>query len=942
VLVFSNIGHAFAQLKSSTFFALPDDIKIKKDRIFQKVAFVSSEKKSYDIKIEAFQLSNDDSVKLYESLYKNILINEGVSEHLFDLDQIGSKIQLNPIFYEIISANKKYSAGAYVINILAFDLNSKKEVYNRRVLFSVDSTLDLSSGIRQKINRIILNEKYFNWVRKPKSFPNSESKLDQVNQINAKIHSKTGFEANPLLIKGKYYSELKHKNWFVGLYELRKVNELKNKIEAENFELKSDPTNFISTDFGKLPSINNQIKIYNNTAKKEINGEVTIQTCISNDQDPGSSLSNNYFDIQTSFSSKVGSFPIGVALYYTSLDNERQNTASYFRFFYNIDEAKSDIKKSIHVYDQKLQELESKQKGYALVYNEYLNRLNGEWTNLNSELVSLKASNQLQENPTINPEIANRLLLQNDSLSKIRMASSQAKKRDSINKVIELKQKKLELVQQKITKYRLLLNQYADRFKIDSTIAHKDGFNRKSVEDMSFKEMVNYANILLPDGKVKKFTSGLTHFEIGILNRYESKYTMSGQNLKGSSIGYDFGLASLSLSLGKTEYVSRSGAVESYSCLLLRSDFKKWKNQSFSVLYYNYSSPNDVLKSNNTLKNDFSIPSLAKPTQILSISHEGKIGNYIRCQNEVASSFKNAINTKELGFSNTAFKSELEINIPLIKSDVKGSWEQIGKNFENKSLPLNRAATTHQIYSIQSELFKSKIIVGVQYNIIRQEYASSMATNEKWGFDCRTNLNKRFPSLGVSYKPFTTFRSIADTNLIQQKPLLGSVWTAKSTYQLKRGNNVFRFVLVFNQNKSFSSDSMKIANQSVQTNFIYASKLDQISLNLGWLYSSSVVAENISQSHTYLTSVNYSRKLGQLWNFSAGTDLAIGRSKLERVSGNTTVKYQFKSQPIALNITGRYVHLNQYLSEDRNYGMLQLGIHWQLKADYKTNKTAEN
>ena len=951
-LLLTVTSHCYASNKDSALILLPDEIKIKGDKIIQPLSYSASVADTYKVKINSYQLGITDSTQLFASEYPAIILTKGVHKFSLELTKAGNQKFFNPVFQELLLTNKKYPAGNFVFNVQLIQPQTNDTIY-QRTLFIVDSLIDIAAGARDKINKTFKSKKIFQWasiIPKPKI--SSPITPEQISRVTNRIQQKSGYDNTPKKRGDKWYSSVYYKNWFVGYYEIKDLPSLKSKIDNETNQLNTDPSGFVSTDFGKLPSIPKQLKDLKKKKENEINGTFELTSGIGNGQESGSQLLNNYVNVHTALNTKVANIPVGVECYYTTMDKNRHNKASYFRVHYDIEEAKSELNQLITGYKTKFQEAEAKGSGYSMIYNDYLNKLEQEQNKLNNEITRINSLPSLKTNTNntassgsienFTSSLTNKLeqSAKDSALSKVGNTKA-SKEKDSLQNVVREKQQRLLQISQKIEKYQGLLDQYINRLKMDSALVNKNINKVNNSNDMSYKDMAKSASDLLPDGKVKKFTTGLTRLDAGIINEYQSNYTMGGQTLKGGSMGYDIGFSTISMSVGKTEYVGRDGSVDPYSCVLLRSDFKQWNKQKFGIIYYNYSASKKAFDGNQPIKNDLSIPSFSKPTHIYSLCHEGTILKNLNMQNELATSYKQGLNTESIAMSNSAIKSSLDYLFPKVNVAVQGTWEHVGKSFENQSLPFNKAASEHYTLATQTDLFHSFISVGVQYNLMKQETFATEATSVKWGFDIKTNTSKRYPSFMVSYKPFSSFRAYNDTSIIQQRPMTGSVWMAKSSYQLKRNGKSYRFSLVYNQNTTSATDSQNYKSQTIQANVIYLHNTNMISLNTGWMRMPVIRPEGTKISQTFTVSSMVSKKILKSWDVSLGEDLAVGTYGIERIGGNTSIGYRFKKQPVSMNLMGRYAHIEQAFDGNKNLWLVQLGINWQIHLKLNTNKESK-
>src|SRR5690606_4666715 len=133
----------------------------------------------------------------------------------------------------------------------------------------------------------------------------------------------------------------------------------------------------------------------------------------------------------------------------------------------------------------------------------------------------------------------------------------------------------------------------------------------------------------------------------------------------GIDLGYDIRIANIGASFGNTDYIGRSGDIEKYKVLGLRTIFKPISKQNIGLIYYNYAPSKNMFKDTSFFKPDyFSISSFDKPTHIRSLIYNGEIGKAIRTVGEYAfSNQKKAIESGINGISNLLLRSAYNFGI---------------------------------------------------------------------------------------------------------------------------------------------------------------------------------------------------------------------------------------------------------------------------------------
>ncbi len=727
---------------------------------------------------------------------------------------------------------------------------------------------------------------------------------------------------------GKEYAALYYKQWFLGRYEVGSKNEMLGAVRKEEDALKGNFSSLIDVNALGRNSVSKQVKGLNKKEdkKKQIDGQIDLLSNFSTGKETGSGQDNNFQEIYGDIGARVVGLPVRIEGFYTTQDANRKAKASYIRLKYDIDEAKSELNESIGVYKERFQQVSGLKNGINSSYNTYLNQLKGQKTALQREINTEGMASQ--------PEI------KIDTSSLVNRAGVEAGKADSSGKVASSKQKllekyqRLEALERKIEKYSALLQQYNDQVLVDSIQNYSKLQKLDNKEDVSYKDMAKAAIGLLPDGKVSRFIAGLTKLDIGILNQYESKYTAAGQNLTGANVGYDWGICKTSFSAGKTQYISREGDVEKYSTYMGRLDMKPAKGQEISLIYYGYSPSKQLLKSNNFIKEDIGAPSFAGPAHIVSLAYKGKVSRDLEIDHESAASFRQGDANKKIAKGNTATNTAVEYSINKLGASLKAEWEYVGKQFENQALPYIRSATERYTLGTQASFFRSFLNVGVQYNYLKQSAFSSTGYNVRWGFDVKT-VSKRYPSLSLSYKPFSTFRNYADTLAIAQKPMYGEVWIGRTTYQIKKKDINHRFFLMFNKNSS-NVDTQSYSTTTVQGGYILMNRKSSFNATAGYsilpFYDSTGGTSNQS---SIFCGIGITRNLSKTVSINFTEDIAFGSSGLQKTATTAGCEYRFVKKPLALRCMIQYNNYKEISAiEQQNIFSGQLGLNWQFKTNY--------
>ena len=188
--------------------------------------------------------------------------------------------------------------------------------------------------------------------------------------------------------------------------------------------------------------------------------------------------------------------------------------------------------------------------------------------------------------------------------------------------------------------------------------------------------------------------------------------------------------------------------------------------------------------------------------------------------------------------------------------------------------------------------------------------------------------SKRYPSINLSYKPFSTFRSYADTFQIVHRPIQGSVWTLRANYQFKRLKQVHRFTMIYNRNSS-SSDSAQYISSTAQIGYVYTKPSMSLNVSLGRIELPVNFIDGTGIVSSYITSAGFSTSIGKQLNVSIAPDISICSWGLQRISSSVGFNYKMNKMPIAFRMMLRYADykLNQFSDPIRVYAG-QLGMHW--------------
>jgi hypothetical protein len=214
---------------------------------------------------------------------------------------------------------------------------------------------------------------------------------------------------------------------------------------------------------------------------------------------------------------------------------------------------------------------------------------------------------------------------------------------------------------------------------------------------------------------------------------------------------------------------------------------------------------------------------------------------------------------------------------------------------------------------VNGTLFKSFLRLGVEYSGLLQNNLYSQSRNNQWGFDIST-YSKRFPTVYLSYKPFSTFRSFDDTLSIAQKPILGSVWSGRVNYQFRRNGHAWRTVLFYNRNNSLS-DTQQYTSELLQLTASYTLDKTTLNINIGSSHINTnvmPVAYPLFNNTTYLD-LMAGVPLSKAVYIAPSVDIAKNKAGICRYGVSSALSLNLKKLPFSIRTMFRY---NTYKLEE--------------------------
>lgn len=748
----------------------------------------------------------------------------------------------------------------------------------------------------------------------------------------------------------RFYSD----SLFMGSIGLPAASSFSLNHEREKQKLRAFASELTNTGLESMESLNSQFRKIGarQDAEKEISGDLFLGANTGNGQEPNAMQDNQYYELGGDISLPVMGIPVQLSGFYTSQDRNRQAKASYFRISYDAAKAKEQLNELISAFSGQYDNVQAKSKSYGMVYQQYiqslkteqgglLQQLKGEVSGLgNTDIASISEDKLKELLAEQLKDIEAKAKEKADSSGNVAGAKAYA---DSLKTQATAKYEqamrqyeKLKSYEEKISHYTRLLDQYSKMVHYDSLMAYSKVKDLKNIESMSTKDMARKAGAILPDGKAKSFLTGLTNLDIGMLSNYVSDYTQSGQMMKGIDLGYDIGVAAIGASYGNTEYIGRSGDIEKYKVLGLRSMFKPVAKQNIGLIYYNYSPARSLFKDTAFFRPEFfSISSFNKPTHILSLTYNGAIGKSVRTTGEYAFSnqkYEQAEQANGQGMlQRSAYNFAVETTIPKTSLNINAAYEYVGKSFENNTMPVLMAGTQRAKVGGDGIFFNSFLKLAVEYSYLLQSNFTNTGRNSKWGFTVATQ-SKRYPSVSLSYKPFATFRTFDDTLQIQQKPVLGEVWTGKLNYQVKRKHYSLRFTLVGNKNNSIL-DTLKYGSTMLQFATIYTTAKTNISTHIA--YSSINTGIQDAVLPAFNNSINVGLSGGRTLKtigINGSVDMGFNESGICKYGVGLNAFYRMPQVPVTIRVNGRLMEYKLNPADPwSNLLFAGLTLNWQLK-----------
>lgn len=894
-----------------------DQVYLDNHHIQQTLCYQATADTSADIYYSLFKFNSvTDSVLVVRNLTKKKTLKKGVSTVILDLSPKTKSDYLDQQFRHIVQQVESLPAGAYRSYV---SLVTGGDTVTGRFVHTVDSTLPPYSLLR-KIQKTLLpvTERKILGISLGQALPKGATgtiaqAVDRnYNRLARQLQSKglTAYKTQKgqTIITTVYYQD-----WYIGKYEIDGSKSVKNYLQSAASGLTGNsPVAGFQNDLENYQSIFSQARTSNEQQPDddEAVGTLILSSNLSSGREPNSEVDNNFQEVTGTINLPILGIPVGMEGFYTTQDRNRFAKASYFRIYYDVEKAKEELQELIGNYNTIYTQTVSKGQGINQMYQGYLAGLQNQKSGLLSQITSTYAVdgvNQLSTENIDQLQTTDTMQLIRDLVAKVDTSGKVSEKTQQLKAQYE----KLQALEQKIQKYTALLDQYNNTAFFDSTLAYDKLKNLQQGDEATYKQLAKSASGLLPEGNAKKFISGITHFEAGMLENSISRYTLDGQRVKGFDLGYDLGFCRVGATAGKAEYISRDGNLEKYTSYSGRVLFEPAEKQKIGLIYYGQTPSRDMGSKNNFFsKADIAIPSFWSPTHIVSLRYDGGIGKHTQINGEIAGSYKK---TGETGFNkafsgdNLAYNIGVTSAIPKTTIDLNARYETAGKNFENNSLPILLSGTTRYTAGARGVFFKSFLTLSVECNYLQQQNFTYQGNNMKWGFEVRTK-SKRYPSALLSYKPFTTFRTYTDDSIttVQQQPLIGSVWIGKLNYTVKKNGYSLRFQALYNRNNSII-DTIQYGGELEQFSCGYMTKKWMSILNLGRskVHTNQELPSQ-GQGNVSYGSLMLNCLLSSRVSLGVSQELGYAVYGFSKYAATLTGMYRLKKTPISLRATARY------------------------------------
>ncbi len=924
--------------------------------------------------------ASGDSILVCRKEQKDIALDGSLSTKQLRFTPSDGPAYYLPVFYNILRKAQTIPAGTYKVFV---ELKQDQSILiSKTFIHQVDSALPPTSPLRKELNSTLLPENKARIAGIDLSVQaravnniaaNTAKAVDRAAGKIDRLFKSHGLTSVTEKRNGKDYINLYYEDWFVGRYGIELSRSLSSQVQQQKDALTAPVASLAKNELEGYRSLLSQVRdlLKQKKEERELTGQIGLTGNWASKQPEYSAEENSYYELRGNVETTVQDIPISIEGYYTTQDRNRTVKASYVRVHYDADKAKGQLMDLIGGFKSQCAQTLTKGKGLEQIYGSYLDNLKGQEAGMVSDLKKETGVSDLNTGSLDTSGLKQKItasLMQKatdtaalfahgedscstDSLTRLQRTEDRTKHlADSANRVYRKALKRyqqLMALEQKAQKYYALLDQYKNTSYFDSTVGYDKLKDLDHADAATYKQLAKSAADLLPEGKAKKAINGLTSLDMGIFPKETSKYTMAGQQIKGLDGGYDLVFCQVAATVGATEFVGRDGSLDKYTAYSGRALFNIAKKQKFTLIYYGYSPSKKALNTTDQdtfFKNvDLAYPTFQKPVHIVSATYGGTITKYVNAEAEIATSFQQGSGEKitdKLNADNLAWHANAEGRIPKSTVNIQVGYEHAGKDFQNSTLPLNVSGTDRLQVAAKGDFFKSFLTLGVEYNHIEQHAFAATGNNNRWGFEVSTH-SKRYPSVSLSYKPYTTFRSYTDTLTIPQRPVLGAVWTGRGSYQIKKKGGIsWRFSAVYNKSTA-EMDTSSYGSDLLQLNAIYTTPKYMMMASTGIMDQTANGQATDVPAHVKTTfwMMSGSYTLSKQTSLSGGYDLGFAPFGFSKLGFNAGCMYSFAKVPFTVRVMGRYskYRLSDIIGWKEIYGG-SVDVLWRFKMKLKNPK----
>lgn len=719
---------------------------------------------------------------------------------------------------------------------------------------------------------------------------------------------KEGFKAVTAEKDGLHRLSIYYKDRLVGHREWAQGDDL---LGSASSRLPSMPSR-IPLDIGQQEPLFSQFREGERKEKakdKEMVGSLSMMTHVSDGQEAYGEQENNYYDLSGFLEIPVLGLDLQLEAYYTSQDWGRSAKASYFHWHYDASSAKARLLDRLSRYRRQYEQSSSSLGAMERVYQSPLSQWQGERQALISGF-SLEGKDFSVDSTGLYSAVLAGARRKADSLGVLTGSSVgdvEDAARQQYSKWSE-RWAKLRALESRILQAESLLGGWRQRQVYDSLLAY-DGLSDRSPEalsELSYRQLTEKASGL--EGGVGWFQKGLQRMDLGIFSHRLSAYTLDGQRLRGADMEYDLGAVDLGFTFGSIAYVDRQGREDRYQGYSGRMGVKSWEGHRTQLLWFGYS-PSSSLISSDTFFKEVAVhaPSFQEGmTHIVSVVHRGSWGEAVDFGGELATSVPSGDplmgNHRQ---ESLAWRFDLGGRIQGAGLEYRGEYEKVGQEFENHTLFMSYRGLERFRAALSGQWFGQFLSWEVDYHHLIQQQFSSTGNLSKWGFSLST-ASRRYPRFSLSYKPFTTYRSFADTSRIPLAPILGSVWSGQMSYQWKRQGDDWRFHSLYHRHRSLS-DTLYTGGDMAQVQLHYSRRGGLWGLMLGASQMTMLGSGSVPlYGRQRLVQGSGHYQWDRRWQLQLSQELGFRDFGFSRYCLGVGVGYHFSRFPLALRGAFRY------------------------------------